>query len=254
MQYMGGKEKIANQIVEFMQPEIDERGIYVEPFVGGASVISRVRAPLRIGADIHEALINMYKALSNGWIPPKTLTENEYNELRRIRDVNSPLTAFAGFGCSFGGKYFGGYARRNTGNDNFALIAHNSIVRKMKNLLNVQWISSSYIDLEIPEKSVIYCDPPYLQTTEYKGTSRFDSSLFWEWCAQKHHEGHAVFVSEYEAPSDFECRLEIKKTLGLRTKNGNEIRVEKIFVHKDADYGKTKVSLLDMLCLETNPD
>ena len=75
MQYMGGKEKIANQIVEFMQPEIDKRGIYVEPFVGGASVISRVSASVRIGADIHEALINMYKALSNGWIPPKTLTE-----------------------------------------------------------------------------------------------------------------------------------------------------------------------------------
>ena len=147
---MGGKEQIASKIVEFMQPEIDKRGVYVEPFVGGASVISRVRASIRIGADIHEPLINMYKALSNGWIPPKELTENEYNELKRLKDPNNPLTAFAGFGCSFGGVYFCGYARRNIGNDNFALTAHNSIIRKMKNLTNVQWVFSRYNDLEIP--------------------------------------------------------------------------------------------------------
>ncbi len=94
MRYMGGKELIAAKIVEFMQPEIDKMGVYVEPFVGGASVISRVRAQVRIGADIHEALINMYKALANGWIPPKGLSEYEYNELKRIKDVNNPLTAF----------------------------------------------------------------------------------------------------------------------------------------------------------------
>ena len=254
MQYMGGKEKIANQIVEFMQPEIDKRGIYVEPFVGGASVISRVKAPLRIGADINEALINMYKALSNGWIPPNVLTEEEYNELKRIKAPNNPLTAFAGFGCSFGGVYFSGYAKPNKKNKNYASMAHNSIRRKMRNLLDVKWIVSNYNALKIQGRSVIYCDPPYANTTRYKGIEKFDSDLFWEWCSQKHYEGHAVYVSEYKAPENFECRFKIKKYLDLRSKNGNEIRVEKIFVHKDADYGKTNVSLLDMLCLETNPD
>lgn len=250
MRYMGGKELIAAKIVEFMQPEIDKMGVYVEPFVGGASVISRVRAQVRIGADIHEALINMYKALANGWIPPKGLSEYEYNELKRIKDVNNPLTAFAGFGCAFGGSYFGSYARPNVKNPNYALAAHNSLLRKMKNLSDVKWIASNYSDLEIPHKSVIYCDPPYNNTSKYKGVRPFDSNLFWDWCVQKHHEGHAVFISEYNAPSSFECRLEIKKTLGLRTKDGNEIRTEKVFVYRGADYGLPSHDLLNLLDLQ----
>lgn len=68
---MGGKTKIASQIVELMQTEINRRGVYVEPFVGGSSVISKVKAPIRIGADINEALINMYKALANGGFPQR---------------------------------------------------------------------------------------------------------------------------------------------------------------------------------------
>ena len=130
--------------------------------------------------------------------------------------------------------------------------AHKSLAEKMRTLGGVEWISSSYLHLNVPEKSVICCDPPYSNTSKYKGAEGFDSRTFWKWCAQKHYEGHAVFVSEYEAPSDFECRLEIKKTLGLRTKNGNGVRIEKVFVHKDADYGTSSVSLLDVLDLNSH--
>ncbi len=178
------------------------------------------------------------------------MSEKEYNELKALKDVNNPLTAFAGFGCSFGARYFAGYARAIATNRNYALEAHQNLLRETKKLLGVQWTFSDYSDLEIPPNSVIYCDPPYSNTTEYIGVKTFDANLFWDWCAKKHQDGHAVFISEYSAPPNFECRLEIKKTLGLKTKDGNRSRIDKVFVYRGADYGLPSHDLLNLLDLQ----
>ena len=51
--------------------------------------------------------------------------------------------------------------------------------------------------------SLIYCDPPYQGTTGYK-TGAFNHEEFFEWCRQMKSKGNIVFVSEYNAPDDFE--------------------------------------------------
>ena len=94
---------------------------------------------------------------------------------------------------------------------------------------NVGFRCCSYQDLEIPEKSLIYCDPPYRGTTGYK--MGFDSGAFWQWCRDKAAEGHTVLISEYSAPADFICLLEIEH---FTTVNSNkDKRIEKLFTFNE---------------------
>ena len=77
----------------------------------------------------------MWKALQNGWIPPNDISEEEYKYIRENKNENMALTSFVGFGCSFAGKWFGGYARSND-KRNYAKMAKNSLNKKIINLYN----------------------------------------------------------------------------------------------------------------------
>ena len=54
-----------------------------------------------------------------------------------------------------------------------------------------------------PQDTIIYADPPYANTSEYKlcGNS-FDSERFYQWCIDKAKKGYNVFISEYNMPQD----------------------------------------------------
>ena len=65
-------------------------------------------------------------------------------------------------------------------------------------VLNVECFNSSYENINIPENSVVYCDPPYIDVSNYLST--FNHEDFYNWCrAQK----SLVFISEYTMPDDF---------------------------------------------------
>jgi DNA adenine methylase len=233
MQYFGGKSRIAKKLANIIQPVAQKRKCYVEPFVGGASMMCSINADRRIGADLNKSLICMWRALSNGWIPPDNLSEEEYNKIKKLSDDNDPMTAFVGFGCSFAGKWFGGYARDHK-NRNYAKNAANSLKNKMQYLKNIEWLHCNYRDLIYPENSVIYCDPPYKGTTKYTGIAEdFNYSDFWQFCRNKTQDGHIVFISEYKAPEDFiEC-IKIETKLDIRTKNNDPYRIEKLFMYNE---------------------
>lgn len=235
MQYFGGKHRIAKQLSQIITPFVIERGQYAEPFVGGASVLVEIEAPKRIASDYNIALITMWEHLANGWEPPENVSEEEYEKLKEDKDPANPLTAFAGFGASFSGKWFGGYAR-GSNNRNYAKSARNALRKKIERLRNVQWVASPYQDCPIPERSVIYCDPPYENTTQYGGTPPFAWLDFWEWCRVKQRESHIVFVSSYNAPSDFNCVLEVPTKLDIRTTRGRENRIERLFTPRNGIF------------------
>ena len=71
----------------------------------------------------------MWEELQNGWMPPQTLTKEDYEFLKNNKDIKPHLTGFVGFGCSFAGKWFGGYATSN--NRNYCLNAYNSVLNKL---------------------------------------------------------------------------------------------------------------------------
>ena len=85
----------------------------------------------------------------------------------------------------------------------------------------------------MPDKSFIYCDPPYENTTSYK--NKFDHNKFWDWCREKAKQGHQIFISEYNAPDDFECvwSQEVKSSLSANgIAGGNKVSVEKLFTYR----------------------
>jgi len=71
------------------------------------------------------------------------------------------LKAFIGFGCSFGGKYFSGYAQKYTGTkkEDFLQAVSNSIKLLHPLIQNVEFQCKSYETLQ-PKNKLIYCDPP----------------------------------------------------------------------------------------------
>ena len=152
-----------------------------------------------------------------------------YTEIRLNKNkFSKELVCFVGFLCSFGGKWFGGYAS-NSKNDNYAERGAKSLLKQVQNLKEVEFTDANYQDFIIPSNSIIYCDPPYANTTQYK--DKFDSVKFWEWCRNKYKEGHEIFISEYSAPDDFECLIQIPISTKLN-KNKDQPRIEKLFQPK----------------------
>tara|TARA_R100000656_G_C3954999_1_gene129024 strand:+ start:1542 stop:2237 length:696 start_codon:yes stop_codon:yes gene_type:complete len=229
MKYMGSKNRIAKHLLPIMLENRNGR-TWVEPFVGGANMIDKVEGN-RIGADFNEYVISLFTGIQNGFIPPNEVSEEEYKQARLNREV-TPLVSFIGFGCSYSGKWFGGYARGNTNKGiprNYCLESKKNILKQAENLKDVKFIHSSYQDLEIPPNSLIYCDPPYKGTTKYK--DGFIHADFWEWCRNKIKEGHQVYISEYNAPKDFKCIWEKEVNSSLTKDTGSKKATEKLFVY-----------------------
>lgn len=227
MKYVGGKARLAKHIVA----HFPQRRIYIEPFVGSAAVLERVRAEVRIAADAHPHLIAMYQALQQGWVPPDVVTPELYADLRAEKDgVPDPLVAFAGFACSFGAKWFGGYARGGT--RNYAAEGCRNLAKIAPHIQDVTFLCCSYdqIDINDPTNTVIYCDPPYEGTQGYGGTAPFNHEAFWAWCLRQHERGAAIFVSEFNAPDTFKCIWEKERAASLDLNTGGKRSVERLFV------------------------
>jgi DNA adenine methylase len=230
LRYFGGKTRTCKQIAKVLNEYRKEGQRFLSPFVGGGWVEQLLEHPKEC-YDKHPYLIAMYKALQNGWIPPKELIKEEYDYIKDNQDEKPYLTGFVGFGCSFAGKWFGGYAKDNT-DRNYCLNAHNSILDKMVNMKNTYFDCKDYKELN-PENCLIYCDPPYAGTTQYSKQllGDFDSSEFWD-IMRKWSIHNTVIISEYNAPEDFECIWQQEVKLDIRDKNNKKKeRIEKLYTY-----------------------
>jgi DNA adenine methylase len=229
MQYFGGKKRIAKDIINYLQQYQDQTKYYFEPFVGSACIVEGINQQKRFASDKNEYLIEMYLALQNGWEPPKVVTEEDYKYIKGNKDENKALSGFVGIGCSFSGRWFEGYARNKRGR-NYALDAFNSLQKQKPLIEKVEFKSNDYKVYQ-PENALVYCDPPYSGAKFYSGMGKFDSGEFWaimrEWSKK-----NKVFISEYNAPEDFKCVLEINTRTDIRNKNGQmEQRIERLFTY-----------------------
>jgi len=108
---MGSKARIAKYILPIILKDIKENQWYVEPFVGGCNIIDKVDHFLKIGNDSNTYLIEMWRALVKGWVPPKDITKEKYEHIKNNKDLYSwYMAGYVGFNCSYSGKWFGGYA------------------------------------------------------------------------------------------------------------------------------------------------
>lgn len=251
MRYMGGKSRISKQISEVINNAVygrevqsvqtdsrnyqscnDLRGqrTFVSLFCGSCSIEAKIKADVKILNDIHPYLIAMWKGLQDGWRPPSIITKDEYYYVKDHKEENPALTGFVGFGCSFGGKWFGGLASNKKG-DNYCTRAERSLLKDFEGVKDATFLCMNYKDVIVPNGSVVYCDPPYCNTTGYT-TGNFNHEEFWEYMRELS-QRCTVFISEQTAPEDFEpiWQQEVKRTLDYN-KDNNFNKVEKLFVYK----------------------
>ena len=228
MMYLGGKSRIAKPISNI----IGGGKTVISLFCGTCSVESKV-APLFdkiICNDNHKYLIAMLNAVKHGYNLPDEISESEYKYIREHKDNDPALSGFVGFGCSFGGKWFGGYARNKTGT-NYCLQSKKSLLKDMSTLDKAHFVCDDYRNINIPEGAIIYADPPYDGTTGY-GAERFNTVDFWNYI-RNISETNKVFISEQSAPDDFVCIWEKPFTRTLDVNKTNQFKVmEKLFIHK----------------------
>lgn len=207
MKYMGSKARFANEILAIVLNERKEGQWYIEPFCGGCNTLDKVEGK-RMGFDINSHLIAMWRALISGDYVPKKITRSYYDAVKKSpNDYPSCIVGWVGFNCSYSGKFFGGFAgdtktKLGTIRD-YQGEAIRNVMKQVDKLKGVLFGSRSYRDIILPVDSIIYCDPPYSNTTTY--SECFDNDAFWRWARIAAEMGHTVFVSEYDAPVDFEC-------------------------------------------------
>lgn len=125
---MGGKNRIRKQVAPYLESIRKHDQIYFEPFVGGGWILQEISGK-RIASDGNDALIAMYKALQDGWIPPDYVSEEEWRKYRKMdKPIKDPMMAFCRFGCGFGGDWMGGYAR-SADKDCYAKTSKNSLLK-----------------------------------------------------------------------------------------------------------------------------
>ena len=235
MQYNGGKFKCAKELALILAGHIGCCETYWEPFVGAANIICRPELSCyqRFGSDIDENMIALLSRVRDGWEPPRDITEEVYAHAKQHPEDFSPeMRAFIGYGCSFGGKWFGGYARhkKDVRGESYAPTGKSSLLKQAPLLKSIQFKPATYSSNPFGKVDLIYCDPPYLGTTN-AGRSKFNHDLFWDWCREQARQGSLVYVSEQTSPAFAKCIWEKEFTpgSGLRRKDSRGL-VEKLFL------------------------
>lgn len=173
MVYQGSKNRLTKFLVPIIQKYIDDNNIktYIEPMVGGANLIDKIKCDKKIGADINEELIALLKYAQTDnklSIAPEVCTFEHYADVREDRKLGthkySPeYIALIGYMASYGGRYFdGGFARNSRADDrNSSTIKYknnlNNIREQAPNLNDIEFLCCNYNDFADYKNCLFYC-------------------------------------------------------------------------------------------------
>lgn len=247
MKYMGSKSRIAKHIVPIIQKYIDNNNIqyYIEPFVGGANVIDKIKCKNKIGTDKNKYLIALLNRVKDDLPLYEEVSKELYDKARTA--FNNGDTSFEdwelgniGFLASYNGRWFdGGYAKpgyEKTKNGqryrDYYQESKNNLLQQAPNLKDCIFKTADYKWLnETNIKNIlIYCDPPYANTKQYANAIAFDYEKFWN-NVRKWSENNIVIVSEQNAPDDFICIWEQEVSRSIKAADKSKA-TEKLFLYK----------------------
>lgn len=256
---MGSKARFAKEILPIILKDRTTEQWYVEPFAGGMNTICEVVGN-RIANDKNIHLIYMWIGLCNGEEYPKEISKELYDIARDVFNkqekwydntvkfenygrklMTLDVVGWIGWMGSANGRFFdGGYSGKSNTKigtvRDYIKESISNIEKQIPKMIGVKFDWADYNRLEIPNESIIYCDIPYQGTKQYSTSKDFNHSSFWDWCRTKAKQGHTIFVSEYNAPDDFECvwSKEAKSSLSANgVIGGNKISTEKLFKYNN---------------------
>ena len=232
MAYIGGKSKDADHILNVLNdPKFDDMD-YIEPFVGYGHVLRRVEYKKSYTAsDNNPLLIKLLRAIQDRKRLPR-VRHDEYNRLKQLDSITLKR-AVAAFTYSYAGKEWGGYTDVYYRNGQYKSYAderkrYYSVLANNDQFQSTRLRCCDFTAWD-PWQKLIYCDPPYANTTGY-GQTTFDSSEFWD-VVRDWSRDNIVLVSEYKAPRDFMCVSSSNKQSSIAS-NKKTVRREKLFAHK----------------------
>ena len=233
MEYMGSKRRIAKDILPIILKDRKDGQYFYDLFCGGGNLLENVDGN-RVANDNNEYLIELFKYMQTDNFNLPFVGEIEYKNIQNNKE-NYPkwLVGYVGFQLSFGAKFFGGYRRDKAGIRNYENEAQQNLKAQQNLIKDVEFICGSYDKVKLEQNSIIYCDIPYKNSTKYNTSKNFDYDKFYDWCIEKHKEGHKVFISEYEMPQDkFECVWSKEISSSLTKDTGSKKGIEKLFIVK----------------------
>lgn len=246
MKYMGSKSRIAKHIVPIIQSYIDTTNCkgYLEPFVGGANVIDKIKHHCKIGSDKNKYLIALLKWVQGGGELYGSVPKELYDKARNAFNTNDD-TKFSdwemgniGFLASYNGRWFdGGYAKSGyektkTGMRfrDYYQEAKSNLLEQATDLFSIKFECKDYREYKDLKGFVIYVDPPYQNTKQYANATKFNYDEFWE-TMREWSKDNVVLISEETAPEDFECiwKQEVSRSIKAGDKSKS---TEKLFKFK----------------------
>lgn len=218
MVYRGSKKRLLRNVLPTIHRAIDrfKPEMYIEPFVGGANVITEVRHPCKQGSDVNANLVEFLNYCKDdpslSWMP-ETMTRELWMECRDdFRDNPNQridrrrLTISVGWLSSFSGCFFEkGYGGGSYGTSrpryNVCLDNMRAQAPRLKGIA-LQCHEFGWYDPDTFKDCLFYCDPPYRNTSGYG--MDFDFKAFDDWC-RRMSKSNWILISEFDMPSDFEC-------------------------------------------------
>lgn len=166
-----------------------------------------------IASDGDATMIALWEAVRKGWEPPAAISPEEYKTLRarrkELRESLSPLHAYVGLFCSYGGKYWAGRfpddTRFEKPTSRFAAAkAHRDVLARIP-LLNMLELRAAHVsDDPALANELCFDDPPYAGSinhwAEESHTAKsFKSKDYWEQAIEEALCGPHV-VTEFNGP------------------------------------------------------
>ena len=238
MVYVGSKSRLAPIFVPMFNNLIKDLNIntYIEPFVGGANIFDKIICENKYGYDKSKTLIALFnQGLNDIDVIPEEGSRAWWDKAKAEYKGEIPQTledweiGAIQFFASFGTRGFpGGYANNKHNKDYY-----NERYRNFKKQIELLkqtggvFINKSYMDIEVPDGSLIYCDPPYMGTKPYGYAfeNDFNHSDYWNW-VRNISKNNYVICSEEQCPEDFEIVWNGELTRLVHSDNnykGNEI-------------------------------
>lgn len=247
MRYQGSKARIAKDIIPFFSKHLKDGKVFIDLFAGGMNLVDKVNYPYKVATDINYYVISLWQEIQKNGMKniPMEVTEEMYNDVKNKfidgkQEYPDYLTGYVATCCSYGGGWFNGYAHFNPNkNEDHIKEAYNGLKKQFENFKYLDKTVFAHYDYVYIEElvdlkdAVIYADPPYESRKAY--IEDFDNFAFWNWvrCIVKDF-GTPIYISEYDAPSDFKCVWQKNVPDGMgTTKNGRKQnrKIEKLFVY-----------------------
>lgn len=249
--YQGTKNRLAERIIDKLPA--GER--FVDLFAGGCAMTHAAIASgkyKRVLCNDKYPLIGieLFKmAVAGEFDDPKYAVIPSYDEFYERRYIDPWMIALYGF--NNGTSYFAGKNGRmatmmkehNVNNlSELDLLPHPAAkhphqclqrlqhLKGVVDLSDIEFTSIDYKDYTWQEGDIVYCDPPYKNTRYYIHAGAFDHDAFYEWARTR---DYPVYFSEYSAPDDFTCILEVTRG-GINNPHGyakNTTHIDKLFIH-----------------------